>query len=314
MKKVIGALGVAVIVAVLATLHFWQELGEERRQATELAAHETAMISAPPPVAAAPELPVPAAPIAVTSPPPVAAAASIAVPPASPQGGAQAADSPMKGILEAMATPEGMDATRAMMRGMMAQMYPDIDQELGLAAQEKQKLFDLLADPGQDSAALMMGVPKDPAARQEMQRKMVESERAQEAKISALLGSKYPQWEDYQSTAQARQQVDQLRRTLSASENPLSEAQSTQLVAAFASAQRRTDKETREWSTSSAAINSANLMQETVQRAVASQERLVEAATPILDNAQMQRYKRQVDQQVTVLRATMSMLGAGEQP
>jgi hypothetical protein len=193
----------------------------------------------------------------------------------------------------------------------MAQMYPDIEQEMGLTRQEKEKLFDLMSSEGLDSADLLLADTQDPAARREVQRKMVESTRTQEAKLAALLGSKYPKWADYQSTAAARQEVDQLRRALSASGNPLSDAQSAQLVAAFADKRKRSDKENRDWSTSSAAIDSPDMMQEMMQREADSQLRLVDVAAPILDAAQMSRYKRQVEQQAAMLRATMGLMGQG---
>lgn len=112
----------------------------------------------------------------------------------------------------------------------------------------------------------------------------------------------------------SRQQVDQLRRTPSISDNPLTDAQSARLVTAFAAEHKRADREPRDWPTSSAAIESPDLMQETVQRAVDAQSRLVAVAAPILDSTQRERHKQQVDQQVSILRATMSMMRSGNQP
>jgi hypothetical protein len=314
MNKITGPLAVAVVLAGTAAIHFWTQLEAKRLEAAELAVRETALKSALSLQADALKLPEPATSVVMPSAQPAAAQAPIAAPPATQPAASSAASPPLKGLMEAMATPEGMDATRSMMRAMMAQMYPDVEQELGLTPAEKQKLFDLLSDPGQDPMAFMASGAQDAAAREEMQRKMVESARAQEAKLSALLGSKYPKWQDYQSTAQARQQVDQLRRTLSGGGTPLSEVQTNQLVTAFAAEQKRADKETRDWSMSVAAINSPDMMQETVKRTIESQSRLVGVAAPILDTAQLDRFKRQVEQQTTMLRATMSMMGVGGQP
>jgi hypothetical protein len=312
MRKVVGLLAAAVILTGIATIHLSQKLSAERKEADELATREMALKLAPPPLAAVQSSPEPAAPAVAVSPQLVAVPAITAMPTIQ-QPAAGAANPPVKGMLEALASPEGQDAARAMMRVAMAQLYPDIEQELGITAQEKQRLFDLLADDGGDSASLMMGA-KDPAARREMQRRLVESARARDAKVSSLLGSKYPKWEEYQSTTQARQQVDQLRRTLSVSDTPMSEAQSSQLVIVFATELKRANGETREWSTSSAAIDSPDMMRETLQRAVDIPSRLVDVAAPVLTIAQMERYKRLMEQQVTVLRRTMSMMGVGGQP
>jgi hypothetical protein len=313
MKKLVLMLAAAVIAAAVVATNLWLDLRAEHTKAAALAARVAAAESARLSQSSTPPslpMPVDTAP----NPQTIAAPAVAAVPPAPQQSAAETAKSPMKSVLEAMITAEGQDATRIMMRGVMAQMYPDIEQDLGLTPQEKQQLFDLLAMEGQDSAALMLGGGQDPAATREMQRKLVEAQRVQEAKLAALLGSKYPKWEEYQSTVAARQQVDQLRRTLGASGNPLNDAQANQLIAAFAAEQRRSSKETRAWSTSAAAINSPNMMQESMQRSVETQGRLVDVAAPILDSAQLERYRRQVEQQTSMLRATMGMLGAGGKP
>jgi hypothetical protein len=219
-------------------------------------------------------------------------------------------------MLEMMGKPESQDATRR----RLTQEYPDIEQELGITAQEKEKLFDLLVEQeqfvqqqDQDFAGMMRAL-QDPAAAREMQRKMVDVERAQEAKMSAFLGGKYQKWEEYQGTVAARHEVDQLRSSLAAIGNPLSEAQSRQLVAAFAAEQSRSRKEDREWNNSSAALNSPNLIQESMQREADSQNRLVDVASPILNTAQLDRYKRQAEQETTMMRAAMEMMTGGRKP
>jgi hypothetical protein len=320
MKKLVIVLGVAVLATGAVATNFWLGLRAEHRKAGEIATLLSAAESKQGAQAAATQSAVPAEPqVAVATAQPSAAPVPVEAVPASQQSAKGTADSPMKGMLEAMASPQGQDSMRAMMRGMMAQMYPDIEQELGLTRQEKDKLLDLLASEGTDaasleSAGLMFGGAQDAAATREAQRKMVEAEKAQEAKVSALLGSKYPKWEEYQSTAQARVAVDQLRSALAASGNPLSEVQSKALVTAFAGEQRRSDKETREWSRSSAAINSPNMMQEMMQRQVQTQTRLVDVAAPILESAQLDRFKRQVEQQAAMLNATMGMMTGGGKP
>jgi hypothetical protein len=314
MKKLVAILAIAVLATGVIATNLWLDLRAEHRKAGEIAtrlttaeAQQLAQVAVPP--ASGPVVPA----VAEALPQPAAAPAAIVAAPAAQQPARGATNSPMQGMLEAMVTPEGQDATRAMMRGMMAQMYPDIEQELGLTAQEKLKLFDLLGDDGGDSASLMLGA-QDPAAKREMQRKMVESARDRQAKLSALLGSKYPKWEEYQGTAAARQQVDQLRRTLGASGSPLSEAQSIRLITAFAAEEARAAKENLVWSTSSAAVDSPDMMTETIQRVIDSRGRMVEVAAPVLDSAQLDRYRKQVEQQTTVLRATMGMMGLGGKP
>jgi hypothetical protein len=313
MKRTVGVLGVAVVLAGVAAIHMGRQLGAERRQANKLAAREVALGSPLPSPGTVQRLPEPEAPAAVAIAQPVATQVAVTTLPGSPPAAA-AGSSPMKALMETFATPEGRDAMRSMMRGMMEQQYPDIERELGITEQEKNKLFDLLSDVEQDDFDVSADFAQDPAARRESQRKMAESQRNQEAKVSALLGARYPKWEEYQSTVEARQQVDQLRLALSVTSTPLTETQSKQLVTAFAAEHKRNDKETRDWSTSSAAINSPDMMQETMKREVNAQTRLVDVAAPVLDAAQLARYKRQVDQQIAMMRATMDMMKAGDQP
>lgn len=331
MKKLAVALAVAILATGIATANMWFQLRTEREKASQLTARvqELQTVSTVRPVAAAVPLPVPSA-----SPPAAVAAlrnplslpvsarrtqvAAVSQQPAAqatsePISAAKSTDPPMKGMLEVMTSPAGQDATRTLMRTMMARAYPDIEQELGLTSEEKENLFDLLAKQGVNSASAMVGA-QNSASKQELQRAMAESTRAAEAETAALLGAKYPKWLEYQSTAGARLLVEQLRLVLAASGDSLTESQSKDLVTAFAAEKKRADKETRDWSSSSAAIDSPNMMQEMMQRTAQSQSRLVEAAAPILQPAQLDRYKRQVEQQAALLRATMGLLGGGGKP
>jgi hypothetical protein len=189
MKKLVVVLGVAALATGAVATHFWLGLREEHRKAGEIATRLAAAESVQIAKAAEPQSPEPLAPTAAAADSlPVAQPVAASATPAN-QKSATSADSPMKGVLAAMATPEGLDATRAMMRGMMTQMYPDVEQELGLTRQEAEKLFDVLSSVPSDSVEMLLGGAQDAAASREMQRKMVEVERAQEAKVSALLGS-----------------------------------------------------------------------------------------------------------------------------
>lgn len=221
----------------------------------------------------------------------------------------------MAEVLDALQSPGNADFTRTMLRSVMSQMYPDLAAELGLTDEEARKLLDLVVEQQLDltsESVAMMTAGTDPAAMQATQRKMVEKQEAHERELSALLGSKYPKWEEYQGTAAARQQVAQLRGTLAAGGNPLSEAQEKSLVAAFAKEQSRVAREQREWMASSAALSSSNVMQDSLNQALEGQRRLLDVAAPILDATQLAQFRRQVDQQASMLGAVMGMMGAQE--
>lgn len=321
MKKLVVALAGAVLFAAAFAAYSWLELRSGYEQGEELASRIAALEAqqvarpfvppAPPPLSPAPAEA--AAPAQVTTIP-----AAVPAPPAPRQEatGAGPASAPMADMVaQLMQGDQGRD----LMRAMMAQMYPDLATELDLTPEEMRQFVDLMAqqqqDLGLESMGLMAGGPQDPAARQELQGKLVEKERAHEAELAALLGSKYPRWEEYQHTAAARQQVQQLRSALVSSDSPLTEAQSTRLVTAFAAEQKRLAQDERNFTNSAAALASPDMMQETMQRAVESQRRLVDVAAPHLSSAQLERFRRQVEQQVTVLNATMGLMGGqGGQP
>jgi hypothetical protein len=314
-KKISIAVAVMVFAAGALGAYLWWDLREQRRLGGELAGRVAALESAPAVVATVSQGVVAEPPDEAVVPQraPTAVAATEGAPPPPAPSVQQPGKAPAAAaMLEAMGTAEGQEFTRSMMRTMMAQMYPDVAEEVGLTAAETDKLFALIS--GQqgtltaDSMALMTA-PADAATRRELQRKVVEGTRAQEREVQALLGSRYPKWEEYQGTATARQQVNQLRSTLAASGNPLSDAQADSLVTAFAAQQSRFAKEERAWANSAAAIESPDMMQETMQRTLKEQRKLVDVAAPHLESAQLAQFRRQVDQQERVLQATMGIMG-----
>jgi hypothetical protein len=302
MKKTVAVTAALLVGAGVLAAYFWLQLRTERQRGSELMARVEALEAAAPSTVQAP----------ATSP---QAAASSAQAPRN--AAADGASSPIAAMLGAMQTPGGREATRAMMRGAMAQLYPDIEQELGLTAEEKERLFDIIVrheeGMSSDALAMMAGEGRDPAATRELQRKLAETQAAQERELTGLLGSKYPKWEEYKSESQARVQLGQLRQVVAASGNPLSEAQEKALVKAFAAEMARNEKEERQWMI--AAADSPDMMQESMQRAVKMQRNLLDLAKPHLNDAQLTHYRRQAEQQEKMLQSMMGMFGGtGNRP
>lgn len=294
----------AGIVAVYQTL----QLRSEREQNRELLARVATLESARP---LQQTMALPAAP-AITPEDPAAPAGQAVAPPAARKPAERAANPLMAGMQQMMNSPEGQEFTRSMTRAMLPQMYPDLAKELNLTPAEAEKLFDLLAkhqnDLGMESMGLLGGGPQDPAAMQDMMRKVDEKQRANEAELAAALGSKYPQWQEYQSTQAARQEVNQLREALSSTDTPLTAAQSKSLITAFTTEQKRIDQEQRV-AASSTARNSPNMMDDELQRATDHQRRFVDVAANHLTATQLEEYKRHVDQQQDMMRTMMRAMG-----
>jgi hypothetical protein len=321
MKKLVVVLGAGVLVVGIAAANLWQDLRAEREQNRQLAAQAAAVPApGPPPVPVAPSSPPePVAPPAVALTAAAPTAASSEPKPAAAAPATQGPAANANPLAAALANPQATEFVRSMMSSMMAQMYPDLAEELDLSPEEAQKFLALLAsqqgDLGTESLQLMTGGAGNPAATQDLQRKLIEQQRANEAEVARTLGSRYPRWQAYQATAAARQQVDQLSTALSAAGRPLSESKTQGLVAAFARELEQAQKEEREWSESDAAVNSPNMMAETLQRAAESQRRTIDIAAPHLDAEQLALYRRQVEQTISMTGAMMGLMGgAGGAP
>lgn len=318
MKKPV-VLSAATVLATLAVALVWTQLRDERTRGAELFERVAVLESAPPPAlppAVADVIPqsveTPANKPVIDAPSAVPARAAAAPAPAE----AEPEPAPlMQAMMEAMQAPEARDASRSMMRAMLQQMYPDLAAELGLSADEANRFLDLLGgmedDAMEDAMALVEGSPPGSAAREALLRRMEEKQRAQEAQQSAMLGNKYPQWQNYQHMATARNEINDLRTVLSTSDNPLTDAQAQQLLPVIAEEQRRIERQERDWMTSPAAVQAPNLMQASTTHALEAQQGLVELVSRQLTAAQSQLYRNKKEQELAMLRAMMGMFGGG---
>lgn len=311
MRGVVIGLGIATVAVVTLVVRLWPEVDRQREANADLLARVTALERTQG-VAPAAEPVQDAVSDALAATTGAAAAPAAAIQEKRSPAAGDAARPPIAGVLEAMQGPEGQDFARTMMRSVMTQLYPDLAAELDLTDEEAAKLLDLVAEQqaelSAESMAMMTGAG-DPASMQAAQRKLVEKQEAHERELTAMLGGKYAKWEEYQVTAAARLQVTQLRTTLAAGGNPLSEAQEKSLVTAFATEQARTAREQREWMASPAALDSPNIMQESLKQALDGQRRMLDVAAPILDATQLAQFRRQVDQQASMMGAMMGMMG-----
>lgn len=304
----VTGLGIATVAVATLAIKLWPELGRQREANAELVARVEALEAA---------TVVPVAPaVTPTEPPATAPAVQVAAVQPAPRPTAQPAtnaQNPMAQMLEAMQGPQGQNLMSSMMRSMMSQMYPDVGTELDMTAEQVDQLFNLLAkqqgELSADSMALLTGGANDPAAAQAAQRRLTEKQRAHEQEVAAMLGGKNAKWKEYQSTAAARLQVTELRGKLATSGHPLSEAQEKSLVTAFARETAGAEQEMNAFMESPAAASSPNMMREAMKQALDSQRKLVDVAAPILDANQLREFKRQVEQQASMLDSMMGMTG-----
>lgn len=290
MKKFVAALAAGVLLVGTATLVLWFQLRAEREHGAVLASRSAA--------------------------PQMVEMAEVMVPGLAPTAGTTSADVPAAAPATAPAPASATDPVTGMLKAMMQQLYPDLATELDLTAPQAEQFLDLFArQQGETSTqfmGLMAGGTVDAAQRQQLQRQMLDKERADQEELRKVLGSKYPRWEEYQSTAQARQQVNELRTGLAAIGKPLTEPQSNALVVAFAADASRSREEDQVWVTTNAARNSPNLMRERMERQIEGQRRLVELATPHLDAAQLEHFRRKNEQDLAMVSSMLGMMGGGK--
>lgn len=333
----------AALVAVVIAVQLWRTLRVEQARNAALAARIDALEAAPPVGSVAASEPTPGTrhagtQVAQGGEPAVseergpvgahsgASAVSPQAGPVSKSTSGVAANAPSgssseaaRPTLQPVFTAQAGEMAMAMMRQMLIQQYPDLEQELGLTRAEADQFMNLLIrqqeQMGNESMAMFMGGGQQGTAdMQALQTRMVEMELASAAEQAAMLGSRYPRWEEYQGVAAARTEVSQLRVALTAGGRPLSDAQAAALVTAFATEEARIQREERAWMASPAAIESSNMMAEQVQRAGAAREQMLSVAAGILTPDQQELYRRQVQQQLEMLRATMGMLGGLASP
>jgi hypothetical protein len=313
MKKLPLVLSAATLVVGIVAAVLWKQLHAERENLAELRAQVTAMEGAPATFPAAAAQSTPAAVITAQGASVVASSSS------STATTAAAVDQDLrgdvgKGVADVMASQEGREMTRNLVRSALAQQLSDLAAELKLTPSETEKFIDLLAKQASDTTSDVFGMLGGAgAASADSQRKMVERQLENDREIARMLGDKYAAWQEYQGTITARQQVAQLRSLLGSGQDALSDAQSKPLITVLGAEQTRINKEEQNrLGAASRSAQNINVLEDQLKGMSAHNERLVNAASSHLTTSQLDRYKRMLGQQETMLRTIMgSMNGQG---
>lgn len=180
----------------------------------------------------------------------------------------------------------------AAIRKAVPAQYPDIARELNLTPQETERLFDVIARQQSEAPGrTLFAAAGDNDGKQ----------RANEAELSAVLGSKFRPFRKYQESLPIRRQVIQLQRALAGSGADLGEAKARSLIAALATEQARINQE------ASASITQGRTPQEALeeqlQRNSDVNRRLLGVASSHLDSRQLDGYRKLLEQQEKRMRA-----------
>lgn len=282
MKKVSAVLGIALVAVGGTAIHLWREVDAARDQLAALQAQLEQRDAQPVALAAGP----------MPQPTPSAIAPQPAVPtpatPPRPEAATDAAASFIAMMREQQSSPEMAARRRQTLRMLMETSNPGVEEALGLTPEEKEKLFDLLADQQERSSAIFIEQrePGGTASAQERTAALQARLSANDTELQALLGSKYPQWQDYNQTRPAWRQLEDLRVAAKAGGMPLTDAQSRSLVAALAVEQRHFSEEMR-----NAATQGRSFAEVIAQNTPERQQRRLAAAAPHLSPQQLESYR-----------------------
>jgi hypothetical protein len=284
MKTISALMVIAIGVLGGINFHLWRELEAGRRQIAVLTSQAQERQAA----TAASPVPTPAPTPAQTST--VADQASQQV--ASPDNSVRTGSS-LDSILAQMQSPEGQARTRARMRPALELSLPDLDQVLGLTAAEKDKLLDLLT--AQQVRGMTTLAPENESA-QESEARQQKRQETDGAEQQALLGDKYPKWQDYQETVTVRRQGRDLHAALDAAGIPLTQTKERALVDALVAELRSINQTAQN-----------KILGVPVQLRPESRERLLYAATPYLSMQQLDEYEALLERQAAMVEALTSL-------
>ncbi len=267
MHKIALVLAIVAVGEAAVTLHLVRQVQAERENAQTLQARVTELERAPPaPAAGATFVAVPTQPTA--SPFTTVGRTAPAQRPA-PIGGTVTA---LNGFVAGVATPvpmpdqdrmreemnASMERQRTLLRDpeyreamltqqkmMLMRSNAGVARDLNLTSEQADRLFGTLAEQSlrsmETTNAFQWSEHPDPAKMQEVHRKAMDQQSANETELKAALGeTKYREWQEYQSLSGVRWEGDRVRASLANAGVPLDDSLSKPLMKLLQEQQRKT--------------------------------------------------------------------------
>jgi hypothetical protein len=281
MRKSTLVLSAAVAASAASSLWLWSQWRDERTINLDLRARVEALgrreESAP---MAAPVVPSAEIPAARASPafPESQSAVPVSPPKASYPGRFQQ---------RLLKNPEYRQALRNQQRQLIEFEFRELPKYLGLSPEEGNRVFDLLAEQGVKILELQW---RDPRGQEEGKSRQVllrELRAQNEAEMTKLLGDpNMNRLQEFRSTLQSRAEVTSVRSELAMGSDPLREDQVEPMITVVNAELQRMNQELSDFAMSqevSAAKRS--------ELAIAANQRIVDAAGPILTSVQLAALK-----------------------
>ena len=124
--------------------------------------------------------------------------------------------------------PEYREAMLAQQKMGSRQSNPNLARDLDLSPEQADRLFSTLAEQQlramETTSPMLWSEQPDPAKMQELQRKMMDQQRANEMEVKRVLGeAKFREYQEYQSLSGVRWEADRVRTALANAGMPLEE-------------------------------------------------------------------------------------------
>ena len=353
MHKIALVLAIAAVGEGAVTLHLVRQLHVERENAQTLQARVTEL-ERPAPPGSAPGATFVAVPTQPTVSPFTVVQKSAAPPPAATvTSGVTAVNSFVAGnalpvpdqermreqinaSMERQRTllkdPEYREAMRAQQRVMLMRAHPDVAKDLDLSAEQADRLFETLAEQSlrgmENMGAYNWNEQPDAAKMQEINRKAMELQRANEAELKSALGeAKFREWQDYQGSMGARYEATRLRASLASAGMPLDENQVKPLVKVLQDQQRKQMEEHVAAARTAAGAqvgfitepgvytggNSIELMDKSMDLMAQSQKKQREALSRVLTPEQLKAIEEEQNAELQMQRAQLRIMRAQQE-
>lgn len=313
MRTVCLVLAGLVVASGIVSMNLWRDLQSERQLTADLRA-QLKEAKAPS------RMTTPAAPGASVEVPPVINSGAAPVPRATgtlpptalpPTAASMRQMQPGNGP---RTDPAYRNARLAEMRMRVERTLPGLVEELGLSADDADRLFNVMAESSLDAeAASSLSIDAngrmDP---QESMRRQQAARRQQEESLAALLGTaRYAQWQQYQKTLIERMEASTLGTQLAQMGQPLSSAQQKSLANALIAERERTRADRERFARSASSATGpqamAQLEEEAANLQQESDQRLLAAVASSLDARQIDILRRQFAMKLTLDRATSGL-------
>jgi hypothetical protein len=343
MSKSVVALILATLGCGSASAYLWQELRTEREQTQTLQARvaqlEQARSGTPATLPKPREMPHPQEAVGPTPSEPSASAkkptplvgalASTASGFVAFPGGTRMDPEMQRRVQEnfeqqqrLLKDPEYRDLMRHQQKMGMKRMYGDMEIMLDMSKEEADRVLDVLAEQQvrsmEQQRPFMVppdGSPPDEAAIREHHRALQEIQRKNDAELAAAMGSKYRDWQEYQQTMGARQQVMRLRETLAGSDEPIRQDQVKPLVQAMAREQQLSQHQAPAIrrsipGTQVSTDDTLRMQEEWLERTTQTHQRVRDSVSSLLTPSQMEHLQEQQDQERKMLEINIRAMRA----